>query len=319
MEQSQGLSSERGARTQSLFSAVPLTAFLAAMLVVALWASAFPGIRAGLHAFGPPEVALLRYAVASCVLAIYAVIVRLPLPRLRDIPGIALTGAVGIALYNLLLNAGEVGTSSGVASLIVASAPVFMAVESRLFLKEQVHLWGWGGILLSFAGVAVIALGASGSGFTVNLSALLVLGAAVAQSIYFVAQKPYLRRYTAVQYTTYAVWAGTLLLLPFAPGLVSQIRTAPPDTTLAVVYLGVFPGAVGYVVWAYALARLSASVAGSFLYLVPACAIGIAWLWLGEVPTTLSVLGGVVVTSGVIVVNTLGKKQRTNTSKTESL
>src|SRR5262249_16006845 len=104
----------------------------------------------------------------------------------------------------------------------------------------------------------------------------------------------------------------------FAPGLVSQIRTAPPDATLAVVYLGLFPGAVGYVVWAYALARLSASVAGSFLYLVPAFAIGIAWLWLGEVPTTLSMLGGVVVIIGVIVVNTLGKKQTANTSKTES-
>jgi drug/metabolite transporter (DMT)-like permease len=319
MEQSQTLLSKHGARTQSHFSAVPLTAFLAALLVVMLWASAFPGIRAGLHAYSPPEVALLRYAVASCVLAIYAVIARLPLPRLRDIPGIALTGAVGIALYNLLLNAGEVRTSSGVASFIVASAPVFMAVESRLFLKERVRLWGWGGILLSFAGVAVIALGASGAGVAVNLSAFLVLGAAVAQSIYFVAQKLFLRRYTAVQYTTYAVWAGTLLLLPFAPGLVSQIRTAPPDTTLAVVYLGVFPGAVGYVVWAYALARLSAWVAGSFLYLVPAFSIGIAWLWLGEVPTTLSLFGGVVVIIGVIVVNTLGKKQRMNTSKTESL
>jgi drug/metabolite transporter (DMT)-like permease len=286
----------------------PLGAFVAAGMTVVLWASAFPGIRVGLIAYAPGQVALLRYGVASCVLAVYAVATRLPLPRGRDVPGIALTGAVGIAVYNLALNAGEVSVPSAVASFIVASAPIFMAVESRLFLGERLRVRGWAGILLSFAGIAAIALGTGGAGSRFDAHALLVLGAAMAQSAYFVAQKPYLRRYTAVQYTTYAVWAGTLLLLPFAPGLLDEMRAAPLDATLAVVYLGIFPGAVGYVIWAYALSRMSASSAGSFLYLVPACAIVIAWLWLGELPSTLAVLGGMVVLFGVVLVNTSGSK-----------
>jgi drug/metabolite transporter (DMT)-like permease len=315
---SRTIQGKRNSGIRVLFAGVPILAFVAAALTVILWASAFPGIRAGLQAFSPAQVALLRYGVASGVLAIFAIAARLPLPRLRDVPGIALTGAIGIALYNLLLNAGEVHTPSAVASFIVASAPVFMAVESRLFLKEQLRPWGWAGILLSFAGVAVIAFGARRAGAPVDFSAFLVLGAALAQSIYFVAQKPYLRRYTAVQYTAYAVWAGTLLLLPFAPGLVTQLRVAPQDATLAVVYLGIFPGALGYVVWAYALARLSAATAGSFLYLVPACAIGLAFLWLGELPSLLSMVGGIVVILGVIVVNTLGKQQQTAISREET-
>jgi drug/metabolite transporter (DMT)-like permease len=293
----------REGSTRSLIVAPVL---IAAGATVLLWASAFPGIRAGLHAYTPAQVALLRYGVASCVLTVYAVARRLPLPRGRDVPGIIVMGGVGIGLYNLLLNAGELRVPSAVASFIVASAPVFMAVQSRIFLGERLRAWGWGGILLSFVGVAVIALGTGSTGSGVDMSALLVLGAAVAQSIYFVAQKPYLRRYTAIQFTAYAVWAGTLLLLPFAPALLAQTRVAPPDATLAVVYLGIFPGALGYVVWAYALARMSASAAGSFLYLVPACTVVIAWIWLGELPSVLSALGGAVVLVGVIIVNMLG-------------
>ena len=77
--------------------------------------------------------------------------------------------------------------------------------------------------------------------------------------------------------------------------------------TLAGVYLGIFPGAIGYVLWSFALSRIPASKLGSFLYLVPALAIGIAWLWLGELPTELSMAGGLVVLVGVIIVNRLGR------------
>lgn len=73
------------------------------------------------------------------------------------------------------------------------------------------------------------------------------------------------------------------------------------------VYLGVFPTAVGYVTYAYAFSRMNASVAASFLYLVPVLAYLIAWVWLGEVPTVLSVVGGAVVLAGVFVVNRRGR------------
>lgn len=78
--------------------------------------------------------------------------------------------------------------------------------------------------------------------------------------------------------------------------------------TLATIYLGIFPGALGYVSWAYVLSRLPASTAASFLYLVPVVAIGIAWIWLGELPTFLVVVGGAFVLAGVILVNTRGRK-----------
>jgi drug/metabolite transporter (DMT)-like permease len=75
------------------------------------------------------------------------------------------------------------------------------------------------------------------------------------------------------------------------------------------VYLGVFPTAIAYVTYAYAMSRMAASRAVSFLYLIPVMAYLIAWLWLGEVPTLLSVLGSIVVLAGVVIVNARGRRR----------
>lgn len=284
-----------------------LDTLLAALLAVVTWGSAFTGIRVGLTAYTPAHLALLRFAIASLALAAYAAATRMPLPAGRALPGLALIGAVGIAFYNLALNYGQMTIPAGTASLLIASTPVWLALLAGLLLGERLSAWGWLGIVLSFCGVAAITLGTR-SALGIDARALIVLAAALASGLYSLGQKPYLARYTPLQCTAYAIWSGTLLLLPFGGGLPAALRAAPVGPTMAVVYLGLMPAAAGYLAWAYLLARLPAGVAGSLLYLVPAVAMLVAWLWLGEVPAPLSLLGGGLVLVGVIVVNRWGKR-----------
>jgi drug/metabolite transporter (DMT)-like permease len=285
----------------------PLRPVVVAGFTMVLWASAYPGIRAGLHSYSPVHLAVVRYTAAALTLGGHALVKHLRLPRGRDLVGIALLGIVGIACYGVALNTGEVAVSSAVASVLINTSPIFVAVEARVWLGERLRVVGWLGILVSVTGVAVIAWrGTTGSGSLLDAHALLIVGAAFAFSLYVVGQKPFLQRYTAVEFATYAVCASSCALLVFVPGVPQAVRAAPLRDTLAVLYLGVFPGAIGYVTWAYVLAHIPASRAASFLYLQPLLALAIAWVWLGELPPLLTIFGGVLVLVGVMAVNVRG-------------
>jgi drug/metabolite transporter (DMT)-like permease len=281
---------------------------LALAATVVFWASAFAGIRAGLEAYGPGQIALFRFLVASVVLGGFALLRRMRLPERRDLPAVFLAGFLAFTLYHVTLNYGEVAVGAGSASVLINTAPIFTALLAVAFLGERLRVLGWVGMAVSFFGAALISIGES-EGFGLAPRAFLILVAALSSSIYFVIQKPYLRKYGALAFTTYAVWAGTVLSLFFLPGLISQVGEAPVRTTFSMIYLGVFPTAIAYVTYAYTFSRMPASRAVSFLYLIPVMAYLIAWVWLGEVPTLLSVVGGCVTLSGVLIVNTIGRRR----------
>jgi len=275
---------------------------VALAITIVLWASSFAGIRAGLRAYSPEHVAVLRLLVASLVLGGFALATHMRRPDRRDLPGLVVAGVLGFTLYNLLLNRGEQTVTAGAAALLVNTGSVFTALLGRVVLGERPRRRGWIGIGIGFCGATMIAASHDG-GIGISRGAVLVILAALAQSVFFIRQKPLLATYRPIECTTFMIWAGTAFLLPFAGGLPHAVSTAPASATLAVVFLGVGPAAIAFVTWAYALSRMPAIRASSFLYLVPAVSIAIAWVWLSEVPRPLALVGGAVALSGVILVN----------------
>jgi len=270
---------------------------IALLFTIVSWASAFPLIRIGLEGYTPAELALLRYGVAALVFAAYAIARRVRLPPLGDALRIAGLGMLGIALYGVLLGYGERALPAGTASLLISSSPVWMVALAAAFSGERPSRAALLSVGISFLGAALIAVGDGVGGF--DLHAVAVIGSAIAGATYSVFLRPYTARYGAVRVTLVAVWGATLALLPGGPGLVDAVRAAPAASTWAVLFLGVVPGALGYVAWAYASARASAATAGVALYLVPVVAMVPSNWMLGEVPSVVALAGGALVLAGV--------------------
>jgi drug/metabolite transporter (DMT)-like permease len=269
-------------------------------VTIVVWASAFAAIREAVRALGWAHLSFLRLAVAALVLGLLAAVKRVGRPARRDLPLLALCALSGMTAYQVLLNAGEITVPAATASLLVNVSPIFTALMAVALLGERLTPRGWLGVAIGFAGAGLIAL-AAGGGVRLSAGALLVLGAALAQATFFVSQKALLRRYGTLAVTAWAMGLGAAMALPLAPGLTSDVAAAPTGALLAVGFLALGASALGFLTWAYAVARIDVTAAASTLYAVPPVAAIVGWVLLGEVPAPLTAVGGAIALTGVAI------------------
>lgn len=275
--------------------------YLFIVLSIVFFASAFVGIRATLNEYNPIELALFRFMIASITLVIVALIKKIRVPSKKDMPLILLIGFI-LFLNFIVLNYGALTITAGEISFILNTSPLFTALLAYIFLKESISIQIIIGLFFSFIGVTIISLNTY-SGFSLKPGILFIILASITWAIYLILQKPLLNSYRPIEVTIYTIWIATTLMLPFGLSVFQAIHSSSMQSTIAVIYLGIFPTVVALLCWSAVLSRIDVSRASIFLYVVPVITIIIGFIWLRELPSLISFIGGIITIAGVIIAN----------------
>jgi drug/metabolite transporter (DMT)-like permease len=266
------------------------------------WSSAYAAIAYALASFTPGEVALARLAIGSLCFALLLWVKRSPLPQRSDWLQLFVLGVIGLTVYHLCLNYAETRIASGTAAILISLVPAATATLSAFWIGERIGARRIVGLGVALIGVVLVVL-TSGKQVTFQPMAALVLVSVIACAVFFVGQKPLFARNNMIGVTAFTFFAGTLGAMPFGLGLPHALAAAPWSHIAALLWLGIAPTFVGYLTWNAALRRASASQVSSFIYFSPPIAVLIGWVWLGEQPGWLTLIGGAITVGGVALAN----------------
>jgi len=273
-----------------------------ALTTITLWALGYVMTRVGVQHFTTEALAFLRYFIAANFLITFAIIKKLRLPKLNDVPIFFVGGAIGFAIYVFFINEGSKMLEASVVSFIISAAPIITAILARLFLKEKIGVLGWVSILCAFSGVGIITY--FNSGFEFNSGVIWICFAAVLISSYNIFQRKLLVRYNPLEITTYCIVAGAILLSIFAPKSFSQLVNASLVGIGAILILGVFSAGIAYLSWAFALSKAEkTSDVTNYMFITPLLTTFLGFVIIGELPHFSVYIGGALVLTGVILIN----------------
>lgn len=274
---------------------------IAVAVTLVLWASAFVAIRHLMGPFDAGPLSLGRLLVGAVALGAVSLTRTWVRPTRGEWTRIVAIGLLWYAFYNVALNAGERLVDAGTAALLIQLSPVLVALLAVPVLGERFTATLGAGLVLAGGGVALITLGSDEATRFDPVGVALVLAAAAAYAVSAILQKPLVARLAPLQVTWLACSVGALACLPWLGTLVGQVADASAAEVGWVVYLGIFPTAIAFTTFAYALTHMSTSSLAVTTYLVPPITIVMSLVLLGETPATLAYVGGALALVGVAV------------------
>ncbi|HEY0444479.1 MAG TPA: DMT family transporter, partial [Candidatus Limnocylindrales bacterium] len=275
------------------------------LVVMVLWAANFIVVKSAIGVIPPIAFAFIRFAAASVTLLILLKWREgsIGLPR-RDILPIAALGALGFGIYQSLWPTALQTISAGDSALIIASTPVLTALFAVVARSDVLTPGKLLGAIVSFAGVAVVIAGAQRLDLAASIGGdLLTLAAAVCWALYSAFGAPVLRRHSPLRTTTWAIIFGTICLT--IPGIL-QIQTIDTSrvgaaTIGAVLYSAFLSAGVSNVVVFHGIWLLGPTRVTAFQFLVPAIAVVLAAIFLGDAIRPAQIIGGAIIVLGVVV------------------
>jgi drug/metabolite transporter (DMT)-like permease len=286
----------------------PAQASAALLVMVVIWAVNFAVAKNALAHIDPLAFNALRFPLAALVVLV-ALRLRghVPLPARRDLWKVLALGVLGNVLYQQFFIFGLANTRAGIASVLLAGTPIVTTLLSAAFGHERIGPLVWTGAGASFVGITLVvtsgsAVGAAGE--DTLLGDALMIGATLAWAAYTVGARPLIQRYGSVAVTAWTLWSGTIgvCLIGLPAVLAADLRQLNWEIWAAIAYAGALSIGLAYLIWTMGVRTLGNTRTAAFSNLVPALALVVAWLWLGEVPSAGQLVGTAVILGGVTVV-----------------
>ncbi len=284
-------------------SSAPRWLLVASFAVVAVvWGSTYLAIRVALESYPPFFLGSVRFIAAGLVLIAVARLRGERMPTAREWAAGALTGLLFFVVGNGLVNVAERSVSSGLASVLVATMPLWMTVYGRLF-GARVTGRELSGVLLGLAGVVVMNFGgelrASPGGVACALLAPMgwALGSVASRRL----PLP-----TGILRTGVQMLTGGLAMQVVSTAMHEHLGPASARAVGAMAYLTVFGSLLGFTAFSYLLEHTRPAVATSYAYVNPVIAVLLGVMLGGETLGRASAAGAAVVLAAVVLVQKRG-------------
>lgn len=284
----------------------------ALIAVMFIWGGNMIAVKLALAEMNPMAFNSLRFLLATATMLVVLVIRERDLRvSRRDLRWLLLTGIVGNTVYQLLFINGINLSTAGNTAFMVATAPVWVAVISKLWGLERLSRLQWVGVFTSLAGVTCVVLG---SGQRIALTSgtvpgdLLTLAGAMCWAGYTVMTRPVMARHSPLRVTAYAMVLGTgpLVLIGMPSIRVQDWGAVTPLGWGMLVYGSIGALVVGYLVWGWGVRVIGSTRTAIYNNLTPVVAGVLGYLLLSEVWTFLRALGAAGILVGLYLVRTRG-------------
>ncbi|WP_353268367.1 EamA family transporter [Gemmatimonas sp.] len=278
------------------------------VLMATIWGVNYSVVKTGLQAMTPLSFTAVRMVSAAAVLFLIARVVKNTWPSRRDTMHLLVFGLIGNGVYQLLFISGMARTRAGVAALIVAAGPAWIAIMSRLLGRERVSRLGWAGIVLQLIGVLCVVGSTQGfeGGEQGLIGAMLISGGSIIWALYSVLLQPYTQRMNALPLSAITLASGALMMA--VAGAPDMLRLDWGGVSLAgwgaVMYSSLGAMVIGYMLFYQGVRVLGPTKTAMYGNLQPIIAIAVAWALLHEKPTGWQLLGAAFVMAGLLVSRT---------------
>lgn len=284
------------------------TASMYAMMSISFWGVSFVSTKAVLGTLDPYSLLVIRFGIGALFLFLLVLMQRYSLlVSIKYIPHLMILGILGVFVHQLLQATALLTIDASSAGWLISFSPIFTVILSILFLHEKMSIMKSIGMVLAITGVILVTTTRSGQSFqlAMNIGFLLMILSTLNWAVYSVLLKSLKIPYPPIVVTFYMCLLGLILTTP----LIIRNRGWKTLSMLNhsewahLLFLGVFVSGIAYWYWAKALEILEASKVSMFLYLEPIATLIAAVLLLNEKVFLISVVGGIIIIIGVIIVN----------------